>query len=687
MNFSYIFSIALLVFGFGFVIFWHELGHFLAAKWVGVKVEQFAVGFGHAILSWRKGIGLRIGNTQREYERRVNEYIEKEEGHFDRKDTTGPTQEQVTRAAGKLGLGDTEYRLNWIPLGGYVKMLGQDDLNPNAQSDDPRAFNRKSIPARMLVVSAGVIMNVILAAIGFMIVFRMGFRVAPAEVGGVTPGSPAQQAGLRVGDQIWTYDGRRQYDWTKIQLNVALSGDGEAVPMEVYRTEDGQRKLVNLSITPRRDETYGFVSIGIAPARSLQGVPQKQELDPALVPLIPREMLAVRPGDVITAINGQPVERDDYPRLHAALQESFGQPVKLTVTDASGVSRQVDVQPRFSGVFGREGFNLLGMAPRARVFSVLKSSPARDKLKPGDVVLSLLVSGDPTPHPSMNLLRQRLNRAGQAGKSVTLHVLREGREVAVEGLTPDGKIDRNTKGLGVSLALDEANAVVAAVESDSLAARANIPPGAVLTSIDGKPASSWYDVHRHLSGVAPGESVEVVYTAKNQEQLRTTITLDRAAVASIQSVAYTDSLSLAEPRKIRETDNSFVALKWGVTETRDFILQFYLTLRRMFDGTVSPTNLMGPIGIFDAGTRFAYKGHDWLIWFLSMISANLAVVNFLPIPIVDGGLFTFLILEKIKGRPLSARTHTIAQFVGMALLLCVFLFVTYNDITRLSFMR
>ena len=63
MNLPYIFSILLLVFGFGFVIFWHELGHFLAAKWVGIRVEQFAVGMGQAILAWRKGLGLRVGTT------------------------------------------------------------------------------------------------------------------------------------------------------------------------------------------------------------------------------------------------------------------------------------------------------------------------------------------------------------------------------------------------------------------------------------------------------------------------------------------------------------------------------------------------------------------------------------------------------------------------------------------------
>src|SRR5438876_1392767 len=69
-------SILLLVFGFGFVIFWHELGHFLAAKWADVKVEQFAVGFGHALIAWRKGLGFRWGSSTKEFERRVNEHIE-----------------------------------------------------------------------------------------------------------------------------------------------------------------------------------------------------------------------------------------------------------------------------------------------------------------------------------------------------------------------------------------------------------------------------------------------------------------------------------------------------------------------------------------------------------------------------------------------------------------------------------
>ena len=68
MDLAYIGTLILLILGFGFVVFWHELGHFLAAKWAGVKVEQFAVGFGHAILSWRKGLGVTLGSSGKRYE-------------------------------------------------------------------------------------------------------------------------------------------------------------------------------------------------------------------------------------------------------------------------------------------------------------------------------------------------------------------------------------------------------------------------------------------------------------------------------------------------------------------------------------------------------------------------------------------------------------------------------------------
>src|SRR5260221_652629 len=215
------FSILLLIVGFGFVIFWHELGHFLAAKWVGIKVEQFAVGMGHAVVSFRKGIGWKLGNTRAEYDKRITEHLDKQHTEaVQLHEKMEYTDTQKLRAADELGLGETEYRLSWIPVGGYVKMLGQDDMKPGADAEDPRAFNKKTIPQRMLVVSAGVIMNIILAGLLFMALFLMGFHAPAPVVGNVQAWSPAQQAGIRTGDRILTFNDQPQQDFTKITLNT-----------------------------------------------------------------------------------------------------------------------------------------------------------------------------------------------------------------------------------------------------------------------------------------------------------------------------------------------------------------------------------------------------------------------------------------------------------------------------------
>jgi regulator of sigma E protease len=147
----------------------------------------------------------------------------------------------------------------------------------------------------------------------------------------------------------------------------------------------------------------------------------------------------------------------------------------------------------------------------------------------------------------------------------------------------------------------------------------------------------------------------------------------------IQAAQYAALQEMQEPRK---TSKPFEAASWGVVETRDFILQFYVTLARMFQGSVPLNSMMGPLGIVTHGAKFAFKGIAWLVWFLAMISANLAVVNFLPIPIVDGGLFTFLLLEKVQGKPLSPRVQAVFQIVGFALIISVFLLVTFQDLRR-----
>lgn len=690
-------GLLLLIFGFGFVIFWHELGHFLAAKWAGVQVEQFAVGFGQAALAWRKGIGFRIGTTAAEYRKEIDKYFESKKATDSQfKDFSGePTEEQIRQAAAARNLGETEYRLNWIPLGGYVKMLGQDDLRPGAEQTDPRAYNMKPIGKRMVIVSAGVVMNIILAVIGFTILFGYGFKAPSPVVGAVLPGSPAQRAGFRVGDTIESIDGKHQFDFTKIVLSVALASDREAVPV-VVRHPDGTEATLTVQAQRRPGDSKSFLALGITASSELEGLdPKKLDKDEIFDPdTMPASLKIVQPGDLITAIDGEPVPdpETDYYLLDRAVQKSFGKPIELTIKSAGGAVRTASVIPEMASPFGDAPVSFLGMEPRARLDLIQPDSAAMKKLMPGDVILSitLAASKDTKSNPDYEEVKNLLNDAGQAENAVIVTVLRDGAVVTVPEMTPNKRIGDRI-GLGIGLGFDMAHPVIAGIVKGSAADSAQVPidtstpAGSMVVSVDGQPVSNWFDVDRllkqHVAEKPTAPVALVIHSATGDKSF--TIPLNSDEVADINATLYTVPLALQEQSYVRQTRQPLQAIAWGVDETRDLIAQFYLTLKRMVQGSVPASGAMGPLGILQAGYRFAYKGTDWLIWFLSMISANLAVVNFLPIPIVDGGLFTFLVIEKLQGRPLSQRTQAIAQVVGLALIVSVFLFVTYQDILRL----
>ncbi len=200
-----VWNIVKVALGLGFVIFIHELGTSLLAKWNGVKVEKFSIGFGPTLASWRRGVGLRVGTGSR---------------------PPGPGDPPTW--------GETEYILAALPLGGYVKMLGEnheESTDVVEKSADPRAYNNKSVWARMQIITAGVIMNILLGIACFTFYFTQGYPDRPARVGGVLPGSPAYKAGLRAGDEIVALDGRRDVGYKEVLNRVTLSGAGREGPV------------------------------------------------------------------------------------------------------------------------------------------------------------------------------------------------------------------------------------------------------------------------------------------------------------------------------------------------------------------------------------------------------------------------------------------------------------------------
>jgi len=213
-------AVAILIFILilGIVVFVHEFGHFIMARRAGIFVEEFAMGMGPKLLTFRG-----------------------------KKKTKKPLegQEEVTL-----------YTLRLFPLGGFCKMRGMDEAIPN----DPEAMNNKSLFSRVLVIVGGSAMNFLLALIIFAaLAYLNGYSIP--TVHGVLDNTPAQQAGLMSGDRITHFNGSRVGMWENFRFMMEMSG-GNELSLRVNR--DGQR--VDLAITPVLDPDDNVYRIGFVAA-------------------------------------------------------------------------------------------------------------------------------------------------------------------------------------------------------------------------------------------------------------------------------------------------------------------------------------------------------------------------------------------------------------------------------------
>lgn len=204
------------IFVFGVLVTVHEFGHFITAKMTGMRVDEFAIGFGPKI--------------------------------YQQKD------------------GETLYSLRAIPLGGYNKIAGMDPDDPV----EPNAFNSKPIPARMLVILAGALMNFILPIILFSGIFMVEGRlqlVNEPVLGTVVEEMAAARAGLKAGDRIVTIDGKNVETWTDVVLNLRKAGTEE-----VTLTAERNGVLQTYKMTPMFDKDAGRPLIGVSPKFSKESL-------------------------------------------------------------------------------------------------------------------------------------------------------------------------------------------------------------------------------------------------------------------------------------------------------------------------------------------------------------------------------------------------------------------------------
>lgn len=705
---------ALVVIGFGLIIFVHELGHFLAARWAGIRVLAFALGFGPAAVSYRKGLGFRRGSSEGEY--------------FDRlsAQAAGATTVEGAKAS-HHSISPTEYRLNWLPFGGYVKMLGQEDLNPNAVSDAPDSFQRCAPWKRLIVISAGVVMNIITAVLLFIVVFRVGLPTEPPVIGGVAPGLPAatavatnakaldiEQVGLRPGDQVLSVDGRKADQFSDIIMAAAMAPRNAPVEMEVRRR--GVDEPLRFAIKPEADSGSRLLALGVEPARSLQIADPRTARARSFF----GEQLAklgfggVEPGMRLVSINGD-TEISYFFDLTRAARNSEGAPLELVFENASG--KRVTISSKPEPEYQMNEFELPGgvMSVQPNVLgltSLVGVGRARDAaaqgLRDGDVFMRLGTVEYPSFEAGLREIRSNAGRTieaivqridGGVAKEVplTLSVSRAGT-VGFEAAA----MQANSTVLGVPVAREVIER--AKPDSGALAKTRETPAGAArvrggsrVVSVAGREVSNFAEIREEFRRAARGaDGVEIPMLVRAPALAgepsetapleKIVLKLGAADVAALERLAWIEPPieGAFEPSQIlRRSTGPWNAVTLGLSETRRMVLQVYLTFGRLFEGTLKVTHLQGPVGIAHVGTLLADRGMIWLLFFFAMVSVNLAVVNFLPLPIVDGGQFLFILYEQVFKRPVPVGFQNAVTLAGLILIGSMFLIVTFNDITNL----
>ncbi|MCX5771931.1 MAG: site-2 protease family protein [Candidatus Hydrogenedentes bacterium] len=544
----------------GVLVFFHELGHIIAAKACGIYVDRFSLGM-------------------------------------------------PPRLAG-VRLGETDYCVGALPFGGYVKMAGQEDAPLSdeereaayGQVPPERWFNEKPVWQRFIVILAGPAMNFVLAILLYGIVAAVGAKVPETEVdtriGPVITNSPAANApmykapgpgqpadfsrppdttGWKTGDRILTINGNRIRNIVDVAIDAVL-GAGETLTVVLERPErDGTftRYVSPVEPTQLRD-TDRLARFGVAPFDTvlIEGITEGS----------PAARAGLQNGDIITRANGEVIDRTAF--IETTEKTPEGDILTIEV-DRNGQRFTQTVQPETVGRF---------------------------------------------------------------------------QGIAV------GIIDPEDKGLPTVLSI-----------TDDYRKSGLLRPGDVIEQVDGQPATM--TLLRDLERTRPGGSIDVkvrrprvmLGLVRNEEQFTAQL-----PVAPVRAIG----VQLAIRRMVDHRVPVTQVLPESFRLSYQALERTVKTVVLLVQGDLSPKELGGPVMIYQITTTAAREGFWLLFSMTAFISVNLCVFNLLPLPVLDGGLLVYLLVEGVRRKPLSPKVQERMQQVGLLLIVTLFLFITINDISR-----
>ena len=568
----------------GILIVVHELGHFLVAKACGVRVLKFSIGFGAPI---------GFGKMRLRWERNGTEYV-----------------------------------IGWIPLGGFVRMLGEpmpgdEDFAPPVPEDvRPDEFlESKPTWQKLAVVFAGPAMNLLLPVVCFVGILWVGFPWPDAVVGMVEPNSPAARAGVEPGDRVIAVDGAAVEWWDEVFLPIREGAENSSIVFELER--DAERFRIEVPVVHQRTrDRYGAVVdtgwVGIAHARMAALVGVLEEASPAA-------RAGLLSGDLVLAVGSQEIE--DWEALSDAARSGSA--------DASVVKGEAGLVWRVERM--TQPIEIPGSGSEADVKT--KQSGRATVPAPVSEELEFFVPRAPS--------------------------------LAALGLVP-------------------ATILVGNATPDRPAALAGLEPGDLILEVDGEEVGS-FESFVSLVQTSEGRELSITYSRAGRVQT-TQLRAREETVSGLYEIEgmeekkfqiglLAQNSRLPGENGVQQIRNPLASLPRAAELTWQMTADYLEGLSKFISGDVTTAKLSGPIGI----ARIARKSLDrgWLEYLsmMMLISINLGVLNLLPIPILDGGQAVIYGIEGIKRSPLSMRSREIASSMGFAMLVLLMGRAFWNDLT------
>lgn len=581
-----------IVVGLGLLIFIHEAGHFLVAKWKGVRVDAFSLGMGPIL--WKR--------TWK----------------------------------------GTEYRISSIPLGGYVKMAGENIGDPKTGAPDE--LTSKSAFARLQIFAAGALMNLFIA-FPLAILACLAGRTEGAPVIGA-PSYADTIAGLKPGDRLIEASGKKIESSEEYMKLMVPRPRGTMVDVVVER--EGKR-------LPFQVEVMDSKKHGTRPP-------------PTTVPKIAKDSRAykagLRDGVDILEINGEQARFHPKELGEQLTKAAAAGPVTVRVRNPGEEPRDIVMRdlPLHAEVWIEADFKLIEPV----VAQPEPGTPAAEAgLQAGDVIRKI----ENSPIANFNDILESVKQL--AGRKVTIEYKR------VDAIKNGTALIRYRSQDTGYLGIDPGRTTrVVTVTEDSPFYKAGLRSNDELVLIDGQPNPATLNIAKGRSG-----PVTVQVKRDNKPMTFTVPGEPRSRIKFEETGFYVEQGNLVMAYNRIERRWGFRdAVVSGLHEPIEVIDMTFRILGKLFVREEDPSGLAGPVGIFKASFLHAQAGLGNFLWLLVLITVNLGIFNLLPVPVLDGGHILLLGIEKVRGAPPSPQFVERFQLVGLILLLSLLIFVTVNDL-------